>query len=205
MAKKFQETAPNTLNFYAVRNRDGQWLRRKGYGGYGECWVDDLKSARIYNGPGGARGQVSWWYQNYPSYGCPELVIFTATITEVVNEADNIDKKKAKKEKAAGIQRLSQAKEELKKAQQNVKAAEQELFNVDERKGAFYDLHCTRYRFFGFEEPQTQSIIMAYVKNLKLNMIKKFIPDGLNKYEEQNPTKAVIFDVRSEDVIMVEA
>lgn len=194
----------NTLNFYAVRNKEGKWLRRKGYGGYGNCWVDDLNQARIYNKTGGARSQISWWYKNYPSYGCPDLVIFTAAITSVVNESDKINRKKIKEEKAAGIQRLFLAKEELKKAQQSVEAAEQELANVDRRRGAFYDLHCARYRFFGFEEPQTQSIIMAYVKNLKLNMIKKFIPDGLNKYEEQNPTKAVIFDVRSEDVIMVE-
>lgn len=45
---------------------------------------------------------------------------------------------------------------------------------------------------------------MVLAKSMGLDMIQCFIPDGLNSYEEQNPNKAVIFDVRSEDVIMVE-
>lgn len=117
----------DTLNFFAVRNRDGKWLRRKGYGGYGECWVDDLKQARIYNKSGGARGQINWWYKNYPRYGCPDLVIFTASITEVVNEADKIEKKKIKEEKAAGVLRLKTARERLRDAQEAVKSAQQEV------------------------------------------------------------------------------
>ena len=130
MAKKSPVLVLNTLNFYAVRNREGKWLRRKGYGGYGDSWVDDLKRARIYNRSGGARGQISWWYQNYPSYGCPDLVIFTATITEVVNEAGIIDKKKAKKEKDLGITRLSLAQRKLEEAKKNVAFAEQELSKI---------------------------------------------------------------------------
>jgi hypothetical protein len=35
-------------------------------------------------------------------------------------------------------------------------------------------------------------------------MIECFIPDGLNCYEVQHPNKAVIFNVSSEDVIMIE-
>jgi hypothetical protein len=123
----------DTLNFYAVRNHDGKWLRRKGYGGYGDCWVNELKQARIYNRSGGARGQISWWYQNYPKYGCPDLVIFTASITEVVNEADKLDKKKIKKEKAEGIYRLSLAQERLKEAQKAVEFAEREARKAGRR------------------------------------------------------------------------
>ena len=37
-----------------------------------------------------------------------------------------------------------------------------------------------------------------------LDMVECFIPDGLNTYELQHPNKAVIFDVRSEDVILIE-
>lgn len=40
------------LDFYAVRNRDGKWLRSKGYGGFGKCWVDDISAAwRARTGP----------------------------------------------------------------------------------------------------------------------------------------------------------
>lgn len=43
------------LDFYAVRNRDGKWLRSKGYGGFGKCWVDDISAAKIYGKPGPAK------------------------------------------------------------------------------------------------------------------------------------------------------
>ena len=36
----------NQLEFYAVRNREGQWFHRKGYSGYGETWVEDVEQAR---------------------------------------------------------------------------------------------------------------------------------------------------------------
>ena len=116
---------PDTLNFYAIRSIDGKWFHRKGYGGSGDSWVEELSKARIYNKPGAARSQISWWFTNYPSFGCPELVVFTAKLSEaiVVNEEERIKKDREKKEKAAGIVRMQRARHNLDKAQQEFKEA----------------------------------------------------------------------------------
>ena len=62
---KVQETNPATepqsaLIMYAVRNRDGQYFRAKGYGGSGESWIEGLARARIYPRPGPARQVVTF-------------------------------------------------------------------------------------------------------------------------------------------------
>jgi hypothetical protein len=67
-----------------------------------------------------------------------------------------------------------------------------------------YNLHSPRNKFWGCEEPQSFKDIIVLAKSMGLNMIEHFIPDGLNSYEEQHRDKAVIFDVTSEDLIMVE-
>lgn len=67
-----------------------------------------------------------------------------------------------------------------------------------------FELHSPKDKFYGYDEPQSFEETMVLAKSMGLDMIQCFIPDGLNSYEEQNPNKAVIFDVRSEDVIMVE-
>jgi hypothetical protein len=67
-----------------------------------------------------------------------------------------------------------------------------------------YDLHSPRHNFYGCEEPQSLKDIEALAESMELNMTDFFISDGLNSYEDQHPNKAVIFDVRSEDVIKIE-
>ena len=84
---------------YAIRSKDGKWFRRKGCGGYGDSWVEELSKARIYNKSGPARAQSSWWFINYPQYGCPEVIVFTAKITEVINNEEQAQKRLEKKQK----------------------------------------------------------------------------------------------------------
>jgi hypothetical protein len=67
-----------------------------------------------------------------------------------------------------------------------------------------YDLHSPKDKFYGFEEPQSLKSTTAQAESKGLDMVKHFIPNGLNHYEEQHPDKAVIYDVTSEDVVMVE-
>jgi len=67
-----------------------------------------------------------------------------------------------------------------------------------------YDLHSPKDKFYGFEEPKSLKSITAHAESMGLNMINHFIPNGLNSYEEQHHQKAVIYDVTSEDVIMIE-
>ena len=80
------------LKFYAIRNRDGKYMRSKGFGGHGEKWVDELKKAKIYPKIGGARSQVTYWANNYPEYGIPELIELNVTEMAVVSEEERVKK-----------------------------------------------------------------------------------------------------------------
>jgi hypothetical protein len=77
---------------YAVRNRDGKWLRSKGYNGYGECWVDDIKKAKIYPKIGTAKTQITYWAKNYPQYGAPDLVEFHCQEALVIDQTERTTK-----------------------------------------------------------------------------------------------------------------
>src|SRR4030043_1568 len=116
---------PDELKFYAVRNKDGQWFRRKGYGGYGESWVDDNLQARIFNKPGSARSQITWWFNEYPSFGCPELVVFTASISEVINDEQRIIKLRERHQKKYKAIRVEAAREKLEAAKRALEDAEE--------------------------------------------------------------------------------
>jgi len=80
------------IKLYAVRNAEGQWFRRKGYGGYGKTWVDNFSAARIWNKIGHARAQVTYFAKHYPQYGIPELVELTVTGFEVLDETERVTK-----------------------------------------------------------------------------------------------------------------
>jgi len=68
----------------------------------------------------------------------------------------------------------------------------------------YYNLHSPKDKFYGYDESRSLEDIKTLAKTYGLDMTECFIPDGLNSYEYKYPDKAVIFDVRSEDVIMVE-
>lgn len=68
----------------------------------------------------------------------------------------------------------------------------------------YYNLHSPRDEFYGYDNPMPLQRIVALSKTFGLHMRKEYMPGGLNKFEGMNPDRAVIFDVRSEDVIMVE-
>jgi len=119
------------LKVYAIRNKDGQWYRSKGYSGYGSSWVNDLKKAKIYPKIGSARAQVTFWAKNYPSYGVPELIEFEATISQVINEEARIykasvdkQKRKLSEEKEKAKRTMEMAKAELEKAQRRLERLE---------------------------------------------------------------------------------
>jgi len=90
------------LKLYAVRSKDGKWFRRKGYGGYGNSWVNTLTGgARIYNKPGYARAIVTYFAKHHPSYGYAQIVEFTVSETKVIDveqEVQDSIQKKADRE-----------------------------------------------------------------------------------------------------------
>jgi hypothetical protein len=122
----------DTLELYAVRNKKGQYLRSKGYGGYGPSWVDDLQKAKIYPKIGPARSQVTFWANNYPRYGTPEIVVLTVTASQVLNEEDRVKKAIIKSKREKINQELFWAREKAEKARKRV----EELNDKKELLGA---------------------------------------------------------------------
>jgi hypothetical protein len=125
----------DTLELYAVRNKKGQYLRSKGYGGYGPSWVDELQKAKIYPRIGPARSQVTFWTNNYPGYGTPEIVVLTVSASKVLNEEERVKKaiNKAKREKLNN--ELFWAKEKAEQAKKRVQelSDKKALLKADEQ------------------------------------------------------------------------
>jgi hypothetical protein len=116
-----------TITLYAVRNREGRWFRSKGYGGYGDTWVADVEKAKLYTRIGQARGRVSFFASKWPEHGVPEIVVFTATPTGVLNETGRIEKvtrQKARQEAKRAV-RVKQA--EIERATRDKQDAEARL------------------------------------------------------------------------------
>jgi hypothetical protein len=139
------KTQGDELRFYAVKNKDGQWFRRKGYGGGGESWVDKLSQARIYTKPGGARAVASWYANRYPGYGVPNLVVFKAVFEEEIDESLRV-KKEEEREKAREAKRARARAENAKiRAEQALKKAQDDLKKAEEEQRSFEKEHRSLY------------------------------------------------------------
>jgi hypothetical protein len=112
---------------YAVRNKDGQYFRAKGYGGSGDTWVDSLKKARIYSKPGPARAQVTFFANNYPKYGIPELVELRVTEVVAFKEEIRVMKSQYRKEKEKAERAKRDAEQERKYAEKQLAEAQETL------------------------------------------------------------------------------
>lgn len=91
------------MKVYIIRNKEGKYFRPIGRSGMGENWVE-LNSAKIYTKIGPAKGQCTWFFSNYPKFGCPELLEFdidpqNATVLDLTTETE----KKIKQKKAAQL------------------------------------------------------------------------------------------------------
>lgn len=110
------------LELYVVRNNEGKYFHSKGYGGYGNNWVDELKGARIYAKIGPARSQVSFWASAYPKYGTPVIVVLTVTASKVLQEDDRVKKAAIKRKKEKLNNELYWAKENEKGVKAKIKS-----------------------------------------------------------------------------------
>lgn len=116
------------LVLYAVRSQDGKWFRAKGYGGYGESWVDDLTSAKLYTKIGPARSRVTYWAREWPDYGIPEIVELHVTKAVVSEEEKAAAEKRLRKRLAHYEEAEVRAKRwELERAQMALEAAQKDL------------------------------------------------------------------------------
>lgn len=121
-----------TLKFYVIVNSDGKFFRSKGYGGYGNNWVDELGKAKIYSAnSGAAKAQVTYWAKNYPEYGVPKIIELTATITDVIDQRDRVKKsiedkkiRELKRKEAIEKYKYNEALRKLEDAQKELKKYE---------------------------------------------------------------------------------
>jgi hypothetical protein len=114
------------LEFYLVRNKEGKYLRSRGYHGYGECWVAELKYAKVYTRKGTALSQITYWASTFPDYGVPELIPLTATPGEPIPQEERVLKSQAKK-------LLSKHKTELWRLQMEVKGLQSRVDKLSGR------------------------------------------------------------------------
>jgi hypothetical protein len=132
MAETNENNAPSEVRIYAVRNKKGQWFRRKGYGGYGESWVDDFKQARLYTKPGPARAVAGYFFNSGPQYGCPDIVVFDLRFAEAIDEGKARAEKARKQAEAETKRRLLREKAEKERKEKE----EKELYaKLDKKYG----------------------------------------------------------------------
>jgi hypothetical protein len=117
------------FTFYLVRNKEGKFFRSKGWGGYGDTWVEDPKRARVYQKISQARSRVSFFANNYPEYGVPDLVAISASQGIVLDESKRVEKAK----KSAVLKASKQAKC---RAEQEKKYSEADLARARARLAA---------------------------------------------------------------------
>lgn len=117
----------NKLILYAVRNSEGKWFRRKGYGGYGKTWVDDFNKARIYNRIGPARGVISFFANNYKEFPVAELVALEIENVIVLDETNRVRKQQEKKKQAEATRVIRERAAALTRAQNDLVRAQERL------------------------------------------------------------------------------
>lgn len=99
------------MKLYILRNQEGKFFRAKGYGGYGETWQTNIDRARIYTKIGAARSQVSYFFNNWPQFGAPDLLEFTLNMDDakVLDEGNRVLKQKKSKEQMTKKRRIREA------------------------------------------------------------------------------------------------
>lgn len=99
------------MKLYVVRNKEGKYFRPIGQGGHGSNWNDSMEKAKFYTKIGQAKSQITFWYNAYPTYGCPDLLEFDldAANAVVIDMKQETEKKGLAKQKLL-LKRKEQAK-----------------------------------------------------------------------------------------------
>jgi hypothetical protein len=115
------------LELYVVMNSSGQFFRAKGYGGYGNTWISDIKKAKTYGKIGQARSRVTWFYNTYSQYPPPTILKLKVGSYEVLNELERVLKASKTREQKEAERKTKQAKRDFEYAQEKLEKAKQEL------------------------------------------------------------------------------
>jgi hypothetical protein len=125
--KEVLDKSISELELYVVMNSTGQFFRAKGYGGYGNTWVNDIKKAKTYSKIGQARSRVTWFSNTYPQYPPPSILEFKIGSYKILNELERVLKARKTKEEKEAIKRSKQAKLDFNYAKAKLEKAEEEL------------------------------------------------------------------------------
>lgn len=118
------------IKIYLIKSKEGKWFGAKG--SFKSHWVDDVQEARLYTKKRPARSQITWWTNNYPEYGIPDLIELTVEngkilIEEeqrVIDSINKIKREKIESELRTKQWRLEQAQKDLDDAKQRIKDLE---------------------------------------------------------------------------------
>ncbi|MFW6122533.1 MAG: hypothetical protein ACOC80_16760 [Petrotogales bacterium] len=133
MSKDFLEREDNLeaevqkIKLYAVRNKEGNWFRAKGYGGYGKTWTCDIKRARLYAKIAPARSQVTFFANKWPEYGIPDIVEFSIGEVKILDETERVKKKQKEKIEYEKKQKILRQEWQTKRAKEKLLKAQEEL------------------------------------------------------------------------------
>lgn len=115
------------LKFYAVRNNEAKYFRRKGYHGWGETWTDDLAKIRIWTKLSHARACVTYFANAYPQFPLPELVEIAVGKVTILDETARVEKAKKKKLEHRASQEARNKKRALEITQRELEAVQAKL------------------------------------------------------------------------------
>lgn len=122
------------MKLFIVQNKKGKYLRNKGFDGKNPIkstnWVDKIEDAKIYTKIGTAKGRVTFFYNNYPKFGCPVLLEFdlgkmAPTVIDLEKETSKkiakIKKKQAENEAAYKEYMIRHKQSEIARLEANLK------------------------------------------------------------------------------------
>lgn len=103
------------MEFFLVRNQEGKYFRAKGFSGSGLTWVEKAQDAKVYTKLGQARSRVTFFANNYPQYGIPEIIQIHVVAGEVLVEEKRV-KKAIKTKELKDLQYKKKQLEDLQKS-----------------------------------------------------------------------------------------
>lgn len=123
------------MKIYVVQNIKGQYFRNIGFGGNGKSWRDKLEDAKFYTKIGQAKSRVTFWFKQYPQYGCPRILAFNLgeDNQEVIEMEKETEKKILSAEKREAKYKLAGLKRQLQDKQANHDKLEQEISGLEKK------------------------------------------------------------------------
>lgn len=120
------------LKIYAVRNKEGLYFRAKGMNGYGPSWVEEIEKARTYTKPGPAKGVITWFAKNHPTFGVPDLIELHVNKIVVIDQGERVAKVKVEHQIKENQNRLSYLQRMQKSKATEIENSKEELTLLQE-------------------------------------------------------------------------